>query len=317
MKAVVTGGAGFIGSHLVDRLLADGYSVTVVDDLSSGRLQNIAHLDGQVELVKASIRDLDALNTAFKGAEIVLHQAAVPSVPRSIKDPFASHEANATGTLNVLSAARNVEARKVVVASSSSVYGASEELPKREHHPVMPISPYGVSKLTGETYCRAFYSSYGLPAIALRYFNVFGPRQDPTSAYAAVIPAFITAALQGQPATINGDGEQSRDFTYISNVVDANMAAVNSEANCGAFNVACGGQFTLNELVSEISNVLGTPVDTIHGPARTGDIRHSNADISLAQDQLGYEPKIGFTEGLQKTADALRLELDSESKGNI
>src|SRR3954452_1323862 len=252
MRVLVTGGGGFIGSHLAERLLERGDEVRILDSFATGRRENLAHLP-DVELVEGDVQSFERAHHAVRGCDAVLHQAALPSVPRSIQDPLTSTAVNVTGTLNVLLAARDAGVRRVVYASSSSVYGSNEQLPKQEDQPVAPISPYAVSKLAGEGFCRAFSSIYGLECVSLRYFNVFGPRQDPLSQYAAVIPNFITAALEGRPVTINGDGEQSRDFTYVGNVVDGNMLAMEAEGVAGkAFNVACGDRITLNQLVDEL-----------------------------------------------------------------
>ena len=307
MRALVTGGAGFIGSHIVRRLLATGYEVRVVDNLSTGRLSNLDEVIGDVEFFDIDIRDADALRSPMVGCQAVVHLAALPSVPRSIADPAASHEANATGTLNVLNTAREAGISRVVSASSSSIYGAARELPKRESMRPLPISPYAVSKLAAESYCRSFYEVYGLEAVALRYFNVFGPRQDPNSEYAAVIPKFIRAFRIGESPVIFGDGEQSRDFTYVENVVNANMSALTTEGIGGrVYNIACGAGISLNEIAGRLREELGADVEPIHGPDRLGDVRHSLADISAARDELGYEPTVTLEEGIRLTVNYYR-----------
>ena len=307
MRVLVTGGAGFIGSHIVRRLLSTGHEVRVIDNLSTGRLSNLDGVIGDIEFFAIDIRDGDSLRSPLLGCEAVIHLAALPSVPRSIADPAASHESNATGTLNVLNAARGAEAARVVVASSSSIYGAARELPKVESMRPLPISPYAVSKLAAESYCRSFYEVYGLEAVALRYFNVFGPRQDPNSEYAAVIPKFIRAFRRGEAPVIFGDGEQSRDFTYVENVVNANMSALTTE-NVGGrvYNIACGSGITLNEIAARLREEIGADVEAVHGPDRVGDVRHSLADISAARADLGYEPTVTLEEGIHRTVDYYR-----------
>jgi nucleoside-diphosphate-sugar epimerase len=302
MKALVTGGAGFIGSHLVERLLAEGADVRVLDNFATGRRSNLAAVLADVELVEGDLRDVDCVFEAARGCEVVLHHAALPSVPRSVADPLASHAVNATGTLNVLLAAREHGVRRVVYASSSSVYGANPTLPKHESAALLPMSPYAAAKLAGESYCASFLEVYGLETVALRYFNVFGPRQDPASEYAAVIPKFIAALEAGEAPTIYGDGEQSRDFTYIDNVVDANMAALVAEGAGGqVVNVACGQRTTLNALVGHLIHQLDADVEPVYWPARPGDVRHSLADVSRAFELLGYVPRVDLVEGLTRT----------------
>jgi nucleoside-diphosphate-sugar epimerase len=302
MEVLVTGGAGFIGSHVVRRLLALGHEVRVLDNLSTGRRSNLSSILREIELVEGDLRNLPAVSRAMRGCEAVVHLGAVPSVPRSIADPGTTHVANATGTLNVLIAAREAEASRVVFASSSSIYGAAPELPKREAVKPLPISPYAVSKLAAESYCQSFFQVYGLETVALRYFNVFGPRQDPQSEYAAVIPKFIWSFRHGEPPVIFGDGEQSRDFTYVDNVVDANIAALQTPGIGGSvYNIACGERITLNQLAGALRKELGADVDAVHGPARPGDIRHSIADITLAREELAYEPTVSLEEGLRRT----------------
>jgi UDP-glucose 4-epimerase len=307
VRALVTGGAGFIGSHIVRRLLATGHDVRVVDNLSTGRLSNLDEVIGDIEFFEIDIRDADALRVPISGCDVVVHLAALPSVPRSIADPSASHEANATGTLNVLNAARDADVVRVVSASSSSIYGAAKELPKCEEMRPLPISPYAVSKLAAESYCRSFFEVYGLEAVALRYFNVFGPRQDPNSEYAAVIPKFIRAFRLGEAPVIFGDGKQSRDFTYVENVVNANVAALKSpEVGGRVYNIACGAGVTLNEISARLREELGAEVEPIHGADRLGDVRDSFADISAARTDLGYEPTVTLEEGIRRTVSYYR-----------
>jgi nucleoside-diphosphate-sugar epimerase len=308
VRILVTGGAGFIGSHLVERLLGDGHDVRILDSFATGRRDNIALLDG-AELVEGDVRSYERAHTAVRGCDLVLHQAALPSVPRSIQDPLTSAAVNTTGTLNVLLAARDAGVRRVVFASSSSVYGASQALPKVETMPTAPISPYAVSKLAAEGYCRAFSEVYDLECVALRYFNVFGPRQDPNSQYAAVIPRFITAVRDGRRPTVFGDGTHSRDFTYIDNVVDANLLALTADGAAGeVFNVACGERYTLNELLATVGEAVGEAVDAEHLPNRPGDVAHSQADIAKARRILGFEPRIGFVDGVRRTVESLLAE---------
>ncbi|MGE3272053.1 MAG: SDR family oxidoreductase [Chloroflexota bacterium] len=300
-RFLVTGGAGFIGSSLARAVVERGNEVRVLDNFLTGSDENLADLP-DVEVVRGDIRDLDGLRVAMKGVERVLHQAAVPSVARSLKDPLLSNEANITGTLNVLLAARDAGVPRVVFASSSSVYGDTPTLPKVETMTPSPLSPYAVTKLTGEHYLKVFHRLYGLETVALRYFNVFGPRQDPTSDYAAVIPLFINKIARGEVPHIHGDGTQSRDFTYIDNVVQANLRAAEAPGVGGeVFNVACGQRYTLLDLVAALNTILGTNVHPTFGPDRPGDVKHSLADISKARQMLGYEPSATFEEGLERT----------------
>jgi nucleoside-diphosphate-sugar epimerase len=309
-KVLVTGGAGFIGSHLVRALTTRGDDVRVLDDLSSGSRANLADVAGQVELIEGSILDERALDHAVEGADVIFHEAAIPSVPRSIAAPVATHLANATGTLMVLEAARRRGVRRLVYAGSSSAYGETPTLPKVETMPTAPLSPYAVSKLAGEQYCQVYHRAYGLETVVLRYFNVFGPRQDPASQYAAVIPRFITAMLAGQPPTIFGDGTQSRDFCYIDNVVEANLRAADAvEAAGKVFNVACGAAIVLNEVVKLIGAALGTSVAPSYQPPRAGDIKHSLADVTQARALLGYGASVTFVEGLGRTIGWYRQRL--------
>jgi len=304
MRILVTGGAGFIGSHLTERLIELGHEVVVLDDLSTGREENMAHLQGRCRFVKGSITDLQLLRELMPGIEVVFHQAALGSVPRSVEDPMTTHEVNITGTFNVLLAAKEAGVERVVYAASSSAYGDTPTLPKVETMLPQPLSPYAVSKLVGEYYCQVFTRVYGLPTVSLRYFNVFGPRQNPHSQYAAVIPKFITAALKGEPLTVYGDGEQSRDFTYIENVVQANLLAMQSERAVGkVYNVACGGRYTLNELIWHLQGILGKQLEVQYLPPRAGDVRHSMASIEAAQHDLGYRVLVDFEEGLRRTVE--------------
>jgi nucleoside-diphosphate-sugar epimerase len=301
-KALVTGGGGFIGSHLVDRLLRDGNEVRVLDNFATGHRENLLGVDGEIELVEGDIQSYERVHNAVRGCELVFHLAALPSVPRSIQDPLTSTASNVTGTLNVLLAARDEDVRRIVFASSSSVYGPQREFPQREEAAARPISPYGVSKLAAEGYCRAFTRVYGLETVALRYFNVFGPRQDPLSQYAAVIPKFITAVLRGERPVVFGDGEQSRDFTYIDNTVDGTVLAGSAEGAEGeTFNVACGEATTLNELVRHIGELSGKPVEATYAERQPGDLDRSLADISRAREVLAYEPAVDIRAGLEKT----------------
>ncbi len=303
----VTGGAGFIGSHIAERLLEQGHAVRIVDDLSTGRRENLARLRGQLDVFQTSITDLEALRPIFQGVDTVFHQAALPSVPRSISDPLTTHEMDATGTLKVLIAARDAGVRRVVYAASSSAYGDIDGDYKVEIMPPRPMSPYGVAKLTGEFYCQTFTQVYGLETVCLRYFNVFGPHQDPTSQYAAVIPLFITAMLDDQRPTIYGDGHQSRDFTYIDNVVHGNLLAASAPRASGeVINLATAGRVTLLELVHKINHLLGKQIQPHHHDPRPGDIRHSRASIAKARELLGYEPVVSFDDGLARTLEWYR-----------
>lgn len=303
-KVLVTGGAGFIGSHLVEGLLNKGYQVRVVDNFSTGKKQNLASNLADIELITGDLRSDEVVKKSVKGVNFILHQAALGSVPRSVDDPFTTHECNATASLKLLIAARNAGVERVVYASSSSVYGNTPILPKVETMPTTPLSPYALSKLTAEIYCQLFTSVYGLETVSLRYFNVFGPRQDESSLYAAVIPKFITALLNKEPVIIFGTGKQTRDFTYIDNIVDANLLAMNTKSSAvgQAINVACGYQYSLIELAEVLSLVLSIPLKIIYTIAANGDIEHSFADIKKAEQLLGYVPKVMFFQGITKTA---------------
>jgi UDP-glucose 4-epimerase len=306
---VVTGGAGFIGSHVVERLLKDHprATVRVLDNFSSGTMSNLPFAGSagkRLDVVRGDIRDLAAVENAVRGAEVVFHQAAMRSVPRSVADPLGANDNNVGGTLHVLEAAKRAGVRRVVLASSSSVYGDNPELPKREEQPPAPISPYAVSKAAGEQYAAVWTRLYGVETVALRYFNVFGPRQDPASEYAAVIPRFILWALRDAPVEVHGDGRQSRDFTYIDNVVDANVLAATAPKAVGeAFNVGCGDRVSLLDIVTRLEGLLGKRVERRHTPARAGDVPHTLADVGKAQRLLGYVPAVGFDEGLRRTVD--------------
>lgn len=299
MKVVVTGGAGFIGSNLAEELLKK-HEVTVMDNLSTGRIGNLDCIMDKINFIEGSITDLDLLKVAFSGSDTVFHQAAIPSVQRSVDNPIASNEANVEGTLKVLVAARDCGVRKVVYASSSSAYGDTPTLPKIEDMKPNPMSPYAISKLAGEYYCRVFSEVYGLKTASLRYFNVYGPRQNPESQYAAVIPRFITRVLANSPPVIYGDGKQTRDFTFVKDVVKANILAMQSPAQ-GVFNIACGKRVSLNELAGKIMEITGIRIDPIYEEPRQGDVRDSLADIAEARRELGYEPDFDLDLGLEET----------------
>ena len=304
---LVTGGAGFIGSHIVERLVHDGHHVRVLDNLFSGRESNLDSVRGEIELIRDDIRNRVAVADAVRGVDFVFHEAALGSVPRSVADPITTHEVNITGTLNILLAAREAGVKRVVYASSSSVYGETPELPKRETMTPQPLSPYALSKLAGEHYVSVFKQVYGFEAVSLRYFNIFGPRQDPESQYAAVIPRFITAMLEGRKPTVYGDGLQSRDFTYVDNVVEANLLAAEADGVGGqAFNVACGGRYSLLDLISRLTSIIGTSVEPIHEPSRAGDVRDSQASIEAAARGFNYRIAVDFAEGLRRTVDWYR-----------
>jgi UDP-glucose 4-epimerase len=309
---LVTGGAGFIGSHLTARLLAEGGRVRVLDNFSTGSLSNLPATGADtanLEIIRGDIRDLQAVERAAAGASVIFHQAAMRSVPRSVADPLGANEHNVTGTLQVFEAARRTGVRRVVYASSSSVYGDCPDLPQREDQPPVPISPYAVSKLAGEQYGRVWHRLYGVETVGLRYFNVFGPRQDPASEYAAVIPKFILWALRGEPMEVHGDGRQSRDFTYIDNVVDANLLAARAPDVGGTvFNVGCGERTSLLEIIERLEKILGQALARRHTPNRAGDIVHTLADVSRGKRLLRYAPVVGFDEGLARTVKYFRLD---------
>jgi nucleoside-diphosphate-sugar epimerase len=299
---LVTGGAGFVGSHLVRFLLEQGGRVRVLDDFSTGKRENLEEVGQRIELFEGSLSADRDVRAAVEGVEVVLHQAAIPSVPRSVEFPLESHESNATGTLRLLKHAASAGVRRLVYASSSSVYGASPTLPKVESMPTEPMSPYAVSKLSGEQYASVFHRLYGLETVSLRYFNVFGPRQDPSSPYSGVVSRFLSAIASGSPPVIHGDGEQTRDFTYIENVARANFAAIeNPRAAGGVFNIGCGARVSVNELWRVMAELSGSKMEPRYAPARTGDVPHSLADIGRAREGLGYEPSVDLREGLRRT----------------
>ncbi len=299
---LVTGGAGFIGSNLVAAILARGERVRVLDNFATGKRANLAEFETQIEIIDGDLRDRNTVAQAVKDVDYVLHQAALGSVPRSLVDPHTTHEVNATGTLNLLWAAKEAGIKRFVLASSSSVYGNTPTLPKEESMPSQPVSPYAVSKLAAERYAMSFHAVYGLPAVALRYFNVFGPKQDPDSQYAAVIPRFISALMNGKPPVIYGDGEQSRDFTFIENVVAANLLACTAPAAAGHFmNIACGERYSLNLLAQHLAEIMGKNLTPVYEPERAGDVKHSLAGIARATRLLEFAPRIKFQEGLQRT----------------
>ncbi|HVI09910.1 MAG TPA: SDR family oxidoreductase [Candidatus Binatia bacterium] len=306
---LITGIGGFIGSSLARELLRRGEQVRGVDNFSTGKRENLDEIRGQIDFLEADILDLEAMHRACAGVDYVLHQAAIPSVPKSVLDPVGSNRANIDGTVNVLVAARDAKVKRVVYAASSSAYGDTPTLPKHENMTPDPISPYAVAKLASERYMISFYRCYGLETVSLRYFNIFGPRQDPSSPYSGVLAKFITLMLQGEQPTIYGDGEQSRDFTYIDNAVQANLLACKSPAAQSAgrvFNVATGRRVTLNQTYELLQSLTGYPGDPLYGPERGGDIKHSLADISAAEQHLGYKPTVTFEEGLQRTVQWYR-----------
>lgn len=307
---LVTGGGGFIGSNLVEALLERGHAVRVLDNFSTGKRENLQALKDKINLIEGDLTQLEDVRCAVEDMDIVLHHGAIASVPRSVEDPIGCNAANVNATLNVLVASHDAHVKRVVFASSSSIYGDQDpEAPKVETMLPKPISPYGVAKMAAESYCQVFYQVYGLETVALRYFNVFGPRQDPQSMYAAVIPRFITALLHGEAPTIYGDGEQTRDFTYVGNVIAGNLRAAEAPANMVAgqiFNLAAGGQTSLNDLVDVLHEVIGSNVKPDYVAARAGDIKHSKADIKKAEQQMGYTPENSFLEGIRQTVDWYR-----------
>jgi nucleoside-diphosphate-sugar epimerase len=306
---LVTGGAGFIGSHIVELLLKNGARVRVIDDFSTGREANLRNFLDDIDLIEGDIRNEELVNRAVSGCSYILHQAALPSVVRSLEDPVTTHQVNVVGTLNLLCAARQARTKRFVFASSSSVYGNSPVLPKREDMPPRPMSPYAVGKFTGENYCRIFSNLYDMRCVSLRYFNVFGPRQDPTSQYAAVIPNFFSALCRGESPLIDGDGDQTRDFTFVGNVAAANLLACGAEIEAGeVFNIACGARTSINELLRLIQGVLRVSQAPRHGRPRQGDVRDSLADISRARKRMDYNPDVDLREGLRITARYYRGE---------
>jgi len=309
---LVTGGAGFIGSNLVRALLEEGRSVRVLDNFATGFRENLQEVAGDVDLVEGDIRDADTCRRACTGAAVVCHQAAIPSVPRSMADPQGCFDANVVGTHNMLLAARGAGVRRFVFAASSSAYGAGEELPKRETMPVLPISPYAAAKAAGELLVATWHRAFGLETVSLRYFNVFGPRQDPSNQYAGVIAAFASRMLRGRRPIIFGDGAQSRDFTFVENVVRANLLAAEApEVHGEVVNIGCGEAIDLNAMVSAFNEVLGTSLEPIYEAPRPGDVKHSLADVSAARDLLGYEPAVRFADGLRRTIDWYRWALET------
>lgn len=306
-KYLVTGGAGFIGSHIVKRLVHEGGQVRVVDNLATGQVCRLSAVRSAIQFIEGDLAEEMMAREAVEGVDFVLHQAAVPSVQRSVADPVMTNRANVTATVNLLEACRNAKVRRVVFAASSSAYGDTEILPKHEDMAPNPLSPYALQKFVGERYCKLYHELYDLETVSLRYFNVFGPAQDPHSEYSAVIPKFVTCLLANQPITIHGDGEQSRDFTYIDNVVEANLLALKSPNAAGKMcNIGCGERITLNQLVRLIEKQLGVTAKVTYAPPKPGDVRHSLADISQAKTILGYEPKIMIEEGLKGTIEAMK-----------
>ncbi|NNL84409.1 MAG: SDR family oxidoreductase [Myxococcales bacterium] len=310
--ALVTGGAGFIGSHIVDRLLAEGLKVRVIDDFSSGRESNLASAKNRIELLRGDLRDEALLTRAVEGCDLVFHQAAVPSVPRSVEEPLRTNSVNITGTLSLLEISRHAGVKRVVFAASSSAYGDTSELPKRESMTPRPLSPYALQKFAGEVYCRLYTELYQLETVALRYFNIYGPRQNPESEYAAVIPKFTVAALEGKSPIIYGDGGQTRDFTFVADAVEANWLAATSPNAAGkVVNIAGGRRTSLNELLSQIAAVVGSDVRPTYAGARAGDVRDSLASLDLAVQHLGYRPEVSLAEGLRETVTYFRKEWDA------
>lgn len=303
---LVTGGAGFIGSHLAEALIQRGHRVRIVDSLVTGKRENVAHLSG-VDFMEGDLGELSVARAAVAGIEYVLHQAAIPSVPRSVEDPLTSHRANLDATLNVLVAARDAGVKRVIYAGSSSAYGNAARLPKQEDMPTEPLSPYALQKRVGEQYMQMFTALYGLETVTTRYFNVFGPRQDPSSPYSGVISVFTRALLDNRAPTIHGDGEQTRDFTYVANVVDGVLRACTANVSGMVINVATGSRISLNELFKTLRDLIGSTVNANYGPNRAGDVRDSQADITRARQLLDYEPKISFEEGLRRTVEWYRM----------
>jgi UDP-glucose 4-epimerase len=306
-RALVTGGAGFIGSHLAEGLLARGWQVRVLDNFATGKRENIKHLSDKIELLEGDVRNLTTVHTAMRKVDVVFHQAALPSVERSVKNPLESNAVNITGTLNVLLAARDANVPRVVYAASSSAYGNQPRLPQEETMVPEPLSPYAISKLAGEQYAKIFAELYGLSTISLRYFNVFGPRQDPTTQYAGVIAKFVTCALEGKTYPVDGDGEQTRDFTYVENVVEANLLAAEAKLDhAPVLNIAYGARTSINTLADMLNELTRQNLAAQHGPPRAGDVRHSHASIARAKEIIGYEPKVDVLEGLRRTLEWYR-----------
>ncbi|HLY61068.1 MAG TPA: SDR family oxidoreductase [Terriglobia bacterium] len=310
---LITGGAGFIGSNIVDELLRRGETVRVIDNLSTGLVENLAGTRDRITFCEADIRDLDKIRPGFEGADYVIHLAALASIPRSIADPITSNAVNVDGTLNVLVAARDAKAKRVVFAASSSAYGDNPILPRVETHEPRPLSPYALMKLTGEYYCKVFTNIYGLETVSLRYFNIFGPRQNPNSPYTGVLSLFNAAYIRGTTPTVYGDGEQSRDFTYVSNVVDASLRACTSAgASGGVFNIGVGEQYSINQVIAMMNKIFGREVRPNYAPARKGDVRESLADIARARAVLGYAPIVSFEDGLRRTVEWYRAALGNQ-----
>ena len=310
MDYLITGGAGFIGSNIAEHLVKKGRSVRILDNFLTGKRENLRSFAKSAEIIEGDLRDIDQVRRAVEGVRYVIHVAALPSVPRSVEEPQLAHDININGTLNLLLAARDARCQRVVFSSSSSVYGDTPTLPKREDMTPAPLSPYAVHKITGEYYCRIFWQLYGLETVSLRYFNVFGPRQDPQSQYAAVIPRFITAILADKLPTIFGDGKQTRDFSHVENIIAANLAACEAgkEALGESFNIACGGRISLLDLIATINKIAGKSIAPVHEPPRAGDIRDSQADIAKAGTLLGWEPRVDFQEGIEKAVTWYRQE---------
>ncbi len=302
MNCLVTGGAGFIGSNLVRVLLEGGHAVRVLDNFSTGKRENLGPFQDRIDLVEGDLRSYHIVHEAVRDIEVIFHQGALPSVPRSVNDPITTNQVNIEGTLNMLDAARNAGVRRVIYASSASTYGENPEMPKREDMAPCPISPYGVAKLAGEKYCQVFTRTYGLETVCLRYFNVFGPGQDAKSKYTGAMPIFITAFLDGGKIVVDGDGEQTKDFTYVDNVVQANLLAADAEGATGeVFNIACGAQTSINQVLGHLRKITEVDVEVIYGPPRAGDIKHSLADINKARSILGYRPAVSVEVGLRRS----------------
>ncbi|HAM37796.1 MAG TPA: LPS biosynthesis protein WbpP [Elusimicrobia bacterium] len=304
---LVTGGAGFIGSNIIDKLLEKDYKVRIIDNFCTGKIENIRHIINEVELIRGDIRNKNIVDKAMKGVDCVFHEAALRSVPRSIDDPVSTNDVNINGTLNLLMAAKKSGVKRFIYASSSSLYGDAKDLPKKESQRPQPVSPYAVSKLTGEYYCRVFSKSFGLETVSLRYFNVFGPRQDSESKYAVVVPKFINSGLKKEPFLIHGDGKQSRDFTYIDNVVSANILAMKAKDVSGmAFNIACHERYSVLDIAYTVSKILKIKPKFIFEPRRAGDVMHTFADIEFAKKYLKFKPLVLFKEGMSKTIEYFR-----------
>jgi nucleoside-diphosphate-sugar epimerase len=314
VRVLVTGGAGFIGSHLVDALVANGDRVRVLDDFSSGRRENLEESAGRVDVVEGDVADAGTAARAVAGVDCILHEAALASVPKSVEDPRRNHRVNVDGTLNLLLAARDAGVKRFVLASSAAVYGDGPESPKHEGLEPRPVSPYASAKLIGEVYCRQFTAAGWVKAVCLRYFNIFGPRQDPASDYAAVVPIFVETLLRGGTPVIYGDGTQTRDFTYVANVVHANLLALERDAACGGvFNVGCGGSYSVKELHERLARLLGASGPPRYAPPRAGDVRTSEASLESTRKLLGFEPRIGFEEGLARTCEWYRRRVSAGS----